>query len=317
MPEMQHMQCMEVWGGNQPVDCGVVMPGLDAWVYCKPYGAAAAGGDVYYVSSCATGRIMRLLVADVSGHGDQVSELAGNLRHMMRRFVNYLDQSRFVGEMNRHFTEHSRLGNFATAVVTTFFAPTNHLSLCNAGHPPPLLYRAATNQWSFLEPVGPPSDDVSNIPLGIEGSCKYEQFDVRLKVGDLVLCYTDCLPESKGQDGELLGQKGLLKIARSVSGSDAPAVINALLKAVADCHEGNLLGDDVTILLFRPNGLAPRPPFHQRLLAPFRLGGAIINSLRPGGPPIPWPDFTIANLGGAMFGPLNRFYRRERRTADT
>src|SRR5687768_18611008 len=57
-------------GGNQPADSGVVMAGLDAWVYCRPYHGAAAGGDVYYVSSCATGRITRLLVADVSGHGD-------------------------------------------------------------------------------------------------------------------------------------------------------------------------------------------------------------------------------------------------------
>src|SRR5947207_10019185 len=121
----RHMTCMEVWGGNQAADSGVIMAGLDAWVYSKPFGQADAGGDVYYVSSCATGRITRLLVADVSGHGASVSEIAGNLRHMMRRFVNYLDQSRFVGEMNRQFTEHSKLGNFATAVVTTFFAPTN------------------------------------------------------------------------------------------------------------------------------------------------------------------------------------------------
>src|SRR5437764_136362 len=167
VPQTEVMQCMEVWGGNQPTDSGVVMSGLDAWVYCKPFGASAGGGDVYYVSSCATGRITRLLVADVSGHGDAVSELAANLRTMMRRYVNYLDQSRFVGEMNRQFTSHAKLGTFATAVVTTFFAPTNHLSLCNAGHPPPLLYRAATKKWSFLESSGPVSDDASNIPLGI------------------------------------------------------------------------------------------------------------------------------------------------------
>lgn len=310
MPQTEVMQCMEVWGGNQPVDCGVVMSGLDAWVYCKPYGASSGGGDVYYVSSCATGRITRLLVADVSGHGSAVSELAGHLRGMMRRYVNYLDQSRFVGEMNRQFASQSKLGNFATAVVTTFFAPTNHLSLCNAGHPPPLLYRAASHAWSFLEPKPAANECIGNIPLGIEDACSYDQFDVRLKVGDLVICYTDCLPESKNQDGEYLGQDGLLKIAQSIEVTDPAAVIPALLKGISDCCNGNLDADDVTMLLFRPNGLAPRPPFHRRLLAPFKLGKAIIRSVLPGGPPIPWPDFTLANLGGAMFGPLNRFYRR-------
>jgi sigma-B regulation protein RsbU (phosphoserine phosphatase) len=57
---------MEVWGGNAAIDNGVIMPGLDAWVYARPYQQQAAGGDIHYVSSCATGRIIRLLVADVS-----------------------------------------------------------------------------------------------------------------------------------------------------------------------------------------------------------------------------------------------------------
>jgi len=36
----QTMQCMEVWGGNQVVDKSVSMAGLDAWVYCRPFGQA-------------------------------------------------------------------------------------------------------------------------------------------------------------------------------------------------------------------------------------------------------------------------------------
>src|SRR6185295_6278243 len=79
-PTTQHMQCMEVWGGSQLTAAGVEFGGLDAWVYSKPYGAAHAGGDVYYASSCATGRISRLLLADVSGHGSAVASIAADLR---------------------------------------------------------------------------------------------------------------------------------------------------------------------------------------------------------------------------------------------
>src|SRR5947209_7028977 len=99
----QLMQCMEVWGGSKTVDTGVAMAGLDAWVYSKPYGQSAEGGDVYYVSSCATGRITRLLVADVAGHGSAVCDVAASLRDLMRRYVNYLDQGRFVQSMNQQF----------------------------------------------------------------------------------------------------------------------------------------------------------------------------------------------------------------------
>src|SRR5687768_5809845 len=100
-PSAEHvMHCMEVWGGNQLVDSSVTMAGLDAWVYSRPYGQASAGGDVHYVSSCATGRITRLLVADVTGHGSAVHETAVGLRTLMRRFVNYIVQTKFVGAMN-------------------------------------------------------------------------------------------------------------------------------------------------------------------------------------------------------------------------
>src|SRR5271163_4772900 len=131
----QHMQCMEVWGGSQLTSSGVELGGLDVWVYSKPFGEAQRGGDVYYVSSCASGRISRLLLADVSGHGQSVAATAADLRTLMRRFVNRLDQSEFVRLLNQQFTALSQAGTFATAVVATFFAPSQRLIVCNAGHP--------------------------------------------------------------------------------------------------------------------------------------------------------------------------------------
>ena len=153
------MQCMEVWSGSQLTARGVQFGGLDAWVYSKPYQQATHGGDIYYASSCATGRITRLLLADVSGHGRAVASLAADLRTLMRRFVNRLDQAEFVRLLNQQFAATSTDGTFATAVVTTFFAPTGRLSVCNAGHPRPLLYRAADKQWKFLS-----NDDPSSRP---------------------------------------------------------------------------------------------------------------------------------------------------------
>ena len=85
---MEHMKCLEVCGGSQLTDRGVVIGGLDAWVYSKPHGQAQRGGDVYYASSCASGRITRVLLADVSGHGTSVAAFAADLRTLMRRFIN-------------------------------------------------------------------------------------------------------------------------------------------------------------------------------------------------------------------------------------
>ncbi len=341
VPDAQRMQCMEVWGGNQPVDHGVMMAGLDAWLYSRPFGEAEGGGDVHYVSSCASGRITRLLLADVSGHGQAVSTTAAALRKLMFQNVNYLDQTRFVRAMNHQFAELSENRWFATAVVTTFFAPTNDLSVCNAGHPPPLHYSSATKQWSFLEgqaaPVrkrsgrrigaqravhpendshpdeDPRSDELANIPLGVLDLASYDQFGVRLRVGDLVLCYTDALMEARGRDGRQLGLDGLLRVVRDVKVSEADSFIPALLGALSAATGDDLGDDDVTVLLFRPNGLAPRMPLKDRLKASTRMLGAVLGATRRHGRPVPWPELSLPNIGGAMFHPLNYLWGRRNR----
>ena len=38
LDEPKRMQCMEVWGGNHAVDTGVIMAGLDAWLYSRQHG---------------------------------------------------------------------------------------------------------------------------------------------------------------------------------------------------------------------------------------------------------------------------------------
>src|ERR1700737_1578816 len=215
MPDqpVQHMQCMEVWGGSQLTSRGVEFGGLDAWVYSKPYGKAHAGGDVYYAASCATGRISRLLLADVAGHGSSVAKIAADLRTLMRRFVNRLDQTEFVRLLNQQFAKLSQEGTFATAIVTTFFAPSRRLNVCNAGHPRPFLYRAANGNRNLRDHEEQADQRAPrNMPLGIIDLTEYDQFDVELEPGDCLLTYTDALIESRDVDGEMLGQDGLLRI---------------------------------------------------------------------------------------------------------
>jgi sigma-B regulation protein RsbU (phosphoserine phosphatase) len=305
----QVMQCMEVWGGNEPVENTVSMPGLDAWVYSRPYLQADAGGDVYYASSCATGRIVRLLLADVSGHGSAVCDIAGRLRSLMRSHVNRLSQQSFVREMNRQFTAMSADGCFATAIVTTFFAPANRLTLCNAGHPAPLLFRARTSQWSLLKLIDKSLDDADgriwNLPLGIEDMGDYEQFAVELEKGDIVLCYSDSLIEAKDAEGNGLGENGLLAVARPIDGGHPSSLVAELLKRIADLHPRNLADDDVTVLMFRANSGGELMPLGKRLLGPLRVLRASLRSWR-NHESLPLPDLKLANLGGAIFGPLNR-----------
>ncbi|MHC4428598.1 MAG: PP2C family protein-serine/threonine phosphatase [Planctomycetota bacterium] len=298
------MRCMEVWGGNRAVDCGVVMSGLDAWLYSQPYREAAGGGDVHYVSSCATGRVTRLLVADVAGHGAEAADTGDALRRLMRRFVNHLDQTRFVVSLNHEFGRLADEGRFATSVVATFFAPTNTLTLSNAGHPPPLLCQGRSGTWTALT-ADSLVEGLANIPLGLLDDTRYDQFAVRLRIGDLVLFYTDSIIEAQTGEGRPLGVEGLLDVVRDLDPRDPEGFVPDLQERVGSMADGNLKADDVTLLLIRPNGMAPRVPLGRKITAPFRVMAGVVRSLVDRDTPSPWPELSVPNIGGAFLNTLN------------
>jgi serine phosphatase RsbU (regulator of sigma subunit) len=255
----QSMQCMEIWGGNRAVDSAVSVPGIDAWVFSQPYAEGTTGGDIHYVSMCAGGNISRFVVADVAGHGDAVGHLAASLRALMRRHINKLDQSRFARALNEEFSTSAEQGVFATAILATYFAPKDCLVVCNAGHPPPLWYRAAKRSWEWMEHDIPDrAESLWNLPLGIIAPTEYHQFAVPLAKDDLVLVFTDSLIEAENPDGEQLGREGLRKIVGGIETAPPGTFCRMLLEAI-DLYRGNEPPkDDLTVLLLRHN--AGNPP---------------------------------------------------------
>jgi phosphoserine phosphatase RsbU/P len=307
---------MEVWGGSQLTARGVAFGGLDAWVYSKPHDNAERGGDVYYASSCATGRIARLLLADVAGHGQSVASTAADLRTLMRRFVNRLDQTEFVRLLNRQFAALSKDGAFATAVVATFFEPSRRMTICNAGHPRPLLYKASKKEWDFLghQPGAKVSAGPSNLPLGMLEISDYDQFDIELEPGDRVLSYTDALMEANDADGEMLGENGVLRILRLLGDVEPQKLIESLLAEIAHRHPQNLTDDDVTVLFVQVNEVKASYTLREKLQALFRFSGTFLRAFNPKAERPPFPDLNLANLGGAIFPALGRRWRAKPRS---
>lgn len=336
MPEAERvMTCMEVWGGNQPADRGVVMPGLTAFVYSHPVGGEA-GGDVHYVSSCATGRITRMLVADVAGHGAPVAETADRLRNLMRRYINYLDQSSFVRALNEQFGALQREGSFATAICLTYWAPTRVMTLCNAGHPRPLFYDSRAGEWGSLDadcqpagaplaaeaapegtrPAAPPGDSAPaaaaphpmNLPLGVAQAIDYEQFYRRLDRHDLLLLYTDSAIEARSPAGDELGEQGLLSLVRSLDATRPEQIVPGIVSGLREHTRRDDPADDLTLLLLGHNDVRPRGGPMAFLEASGRVAREVATSI--GRKPVPWPDWRLETFGGIMSRRLNERWGR-------
>jgi sigma-B regulation protein RsbU (phosphoserine phosphatase) len=258
--EGQTLHCMEIWGGFEPVERNVSTPGLDLWVYSRPYHGDQQGGDVYYVTLCGGGVITRIVVADVSGHGATVAEFSKSLRALLRKNINQKSQRRLVEKLNRQFIEMAGMRRFATALVMTYLASHDRLSVCNAGHPRPLHYRASEQAWSVLSPPESQEKNAGNLPLGLDEETGYQNFDVALGQGDLLVFYTDALSEAADPAGKLLGEEGLLAAARRLGVADSrPGVIgSAVLEAVAGHREHRTAEDDVTLVVVHHNA-SPTP----------------------------------------------------------
>ncbi len=317
------MACMEVWGGNRAIDNGVVMPGLDAWVYSLPYRAGddsgEAGGDIHYVTNCATGRITRLIVADVSGHGAPVAKAADALRRLMRKHTNSIDQADLVARVNREFgvigeegLENAGAGVlFATAVVATYFSPTDELAVSNAGHPRPMRFDAKRGEWGMIVP-GEGGTGPTNLPLGIIEETMYPATSVHLRPDDLVLFYTDSLIEATDADGRLLGHEGLRRVLAEGDPSRPETFVRELLSRIAALRGDvaaddlrDVFNDDVTALLVRRNALKPRPSLGLAMMGGLRIVREGVRSLWPGGLPASLPQMTRRSIGGAMTQGMN------------
>jgi sigma-B regulation protein RsbU (phosphoserine phosphatase) len=206
----------------------------------------------------------RVVLADVAGHGEVVSSAAVRLHDALRQHVDEWDQSTLVRQLNDTFLLNdpflkgsrpdSQKVQFATAFLASFYSVTGELLFTNAGHLPPLWYRAAAREWSLLYDTTPLSKEITDLPLGLIAGTSYSQTAVQLEPGDLLLLYTDGISESYDESGAQLGLEHLLSIARTLPTESAAAAGKGLVAAVARFRGDAPAADDETVVALQRRG---------------------------------------------------------------
>jgi serine phosphatase RsbU (regulator of sigma subunit) len=267
---------MEIFGSNRGVRRTLELAGLRGWIDAQPLGGAG-GGDIHFLSSCGSGNVSRVFMADVAGHGSEVDSVARRLRNLMRKFINTYDQTQFARALNDAMVADTKADRFATALLATYFSPTHHFIVCNAGHPKPLWYSTRNGGWRWLDEQTRDAGDalseskatyhfqeISNIPLGILEPTDYAQFAVQLAPGDLVVLYTDGITETTNQNDEIFGEARLLAAVEQLGQRTASELGEALLEVIRDFRGEQAPQDDCTLLVLEHT--ATHPP----LLNPLR-----------------------------------------------
>ena len=252
--QVERLACLELRGGNHLATYTARLPGLTAWVSCNPLRPSQRGGDLYYLSACSHGSIARVVIADVAGHGEKVSAAAVRLRNALRQHIDLWDQSVLIRDLNDSFFRDERHVKFATAFLGSFSSASGDLLFTNAGHLPPLWYRASTKAWSYLQDFMPEAKEVSDLPLGLIPGTEYHQAEVRLASGDLLILYTDGINEAENEAGVQLGLECLLSMVRSLQVNSAAAAGEALIAAVTQFRENAPAKDDATVVALQCEG---------------------------------------------------------------
>ncbi|MDX2059722.1 MAG: SpoIIE family protein phosphatase [Gemmatimonadales bacterium] len=202
--------------------------------------AGPVGGDVYDVQPLPGDRV-GILVADLSGHNVAAALHTAMVRAIVwREAEQAASPGEVLGRLNDRLCRDLPEEHFATAFFGWFEARSGRLYYANAGHPPAYLVSPRGSPRE-LGPTGPLLGVLPDVPHGSES--------VELEPGGALLAYTDGLPESMGQDGELWGSDEMLAVFRSGE-ADRPAQVVARLLDRAAAFRGPVSPqDDVTVII--------------------------------------------------------------------
>jgi serine phosphatase RsbU (regulator of sigma subunit)/pSer/pThr/pTyr-binding forkhead associated (FHA) protein len=241
-----------------------VLPGYEFFAFYQA--ALTVGGDYYDFLPLPGGRYA-VLVGDVSGKGVPAALLMARLSAEARFCVPSAPDlatglSRLNSQLHPVLTAGGRC-RFVTLAGVVLDPLTGTVTVANAGHLLPLIYRGLTGEVE--EAI---TDREGGRPLGITDGYQYRQITTRLDAGDSLLLFTDGLTDATNPAGDPFGVPGIRQAVR-VLGEEVPEqpsrpvdLGNRIIRAVKQHSAGHDQDDDITLICFgrtmsaEPDGLA-------------------------------------------------------------
>lgn len=214
---------------------------VDGWRAYYHYEAAGpVSGDYCDLVSNESGDLFFLL-GDVSGKGIAASMLMAHLHATFRSLISLgLPVNQLVERANQVFVDCTMPAYYATLVCGRA-RRSGEISLCNAGHCPPLLISRA----------GVTSIEATGLPVGIFCREQYSARELLLEPGDSLLLYTDGLTESRSPYDAEYGTDRLSRVASAEHLLSPKALTAACIEDARAFRGGQPKPDDLTVLVIQ------------------------------------------------------------------
>lgn len=240
---------------------------------CIP--ARSVSGDYYDFLDVAPG-VIGVVVADVCGKGVSAALMMANLQANLRGQVQVYHDAynlnlavqgesfageqmamaraaelqthpvrRIVKRVNQHVTESVMDSSFITFFYAEFDERKHALRYVNAGHNPPLLLRARSG-YNEIERL-----DQGGTVLGLFCDAEFEDAELKLESGDVLVAFTDGLIEARNPEGEEFGEERLIQCLTKVATLNAATIEEEILRAIKEWTHEAEQEDDLTLVIFK------------------------------------------------------------------
>jgi sigma-B regulation protein RsbU (phosphoserine phosphatase) len=184
------------------------------------------------------------IVGDIAGKGSPAALLAAAVLGMFSAEAFYqTGSSSPITRVNAGLFRRAIEARFLTAFYGILHKDGS-LIFTNAGHNPPILVKK--NSIMRLEAGG--------VVLGLFETATFEQEQVMLEKGDVLLAFSDGVTEAMNEANEEFGDDQLVALMRNRHGQDPRKILKELIEEVKKFTGDALQSDDVTMMAVRYEG---------------------------------------------------------------
>jgi sigma-B regulation protein RsbU (phosphoserine phosphatase) len=214
--------------------------------------ARRIGGD-YYDFVELRDRELGIALADVSGKGVAAALIMSVVQASLRLISSEgeVPPPRLVARMNEFVYRSTPASKYATFFYAQFDERRRQLRYVNAGHNAPYLLRAGRASTG-----GSPSPEIEQLSIGgtVVGmfpEMGYEEATVELCPGDVLLAFTDGVPEAHNPENEEFGEERLQQLLRQAAHLPAHEIGARISAEMKDWIRDAEQYDDLTFIVMK------------------------------------------------------------------
>ncbi len=212
--------------------------------------ADAVGGDCYDFIKTDEDNLL-FYIGDVTGHGVSaglVTAIANSLIYSLSFGDTPKDLQLLTHTLNKVMRAKTRPDMFITAFIGVWDSQKSELTYTPCGHEPTYIYSTKKKELTMLKKEG--------IALGIVENVEkiLKNHTVTIETGDVLVMYTDGIPEAWNVERQLYGFERLEEsIKRHAEKSTAKEIYEGILEDVYKFMGGYPQADDVTLMVMKKN----------------------------------------------------------------